>query len=46
MTCIDKEEVEFSFNYKNPGTNTMHAFFYYNISEFAGNLEGMLDEVT
>ena len=24
----------------------MHTFFYYNISEFAGNLEGMLDEGT
>ena len=24
----------------------MHTFFYSNISEFAGNLEGMLDEVT
>ena len=24
--------------------NTMHTFFYYNISEFAGNLEGILDE--
>ena len=24
----------------------MHTFFYSNISEFAGNLEGMLDEKT
>ena len=24
----------------------MHTFFYYNISEFAGSLEGMLDEGT
>ena len=24
----------------------MHTFFYSNIYEFAGNLEGMLDEVT
>ena len=24
----------------------MHTFFYYNISEFAGNLEGILYEVT
>ena len=26
--------------------NNMHTFFYYNISEFAGNLEGIIDEVT
>ena len=31
---------------KKPETNTMHTFFYFNISEFAGNLEGMLDEGT
>ena len=24
----------------------MHTLFYYNISEFAGNLEGILDEGT
>ena len=24
----------------------MHTFFYYNISEFCGNLEGILDEGT
>ena len=29
---------------KNPGNNTMHTFLNSNISEFAGNLEGMLDE--
>ena len=44
MTCNGKEEVEGYFNYKTPGTNTIHTFFYSNISEFAGNLEGMLDE--
>ena len=26
------------------GNNTMHTFFYSNISEFSVNLEGMLDE--
>ena len=31
---------------KKPGANTMHTFFYYNISEFAGNFEGMIDEGT
>ena len=46
MTCTDKEEVESSFNFKNPGTNNMHTFFYYNISKFANNLEVMLDEGT
>ena len=46
MTCNGKEEVEGYFNYKTPGTNTIHTFFYYNIYEFAGNFEGMLDEGT
>ena len=46
MTCTDKEEVEGSFNLKNYGTNTTHTFFYSNISEFDGNLEGMLYERT
>ena len=31
---------------RKPGTNTMHTFFYSNITEFSGNLEGMLDEGT
>ena len=44
MTCTNKEEVEGSFNLTKPGNNTIHAFFYSNISEFGGNLEGMLDE--
>ena len=35
VTCTNKEEFE---------DNTMHTFFYYNISEFGGNLEGILDE--
>ena len=42
MTSTDKEEVEGSFNLKNR-INNMHTFFYSNISDFAGNLEGMLD---
>ena len=44
MTCTNKEEVKGSFNWTKPGNNTMHTFFYSNISEFGGNLEGMLDE--
>ena len=44
MTCPNKEEVEGSFNLTKPGNNTMHTFFYNSISEFNGNLEGMLDE--
>ena len=31
---------------KNPRSNNMYTLFYSNVSEFAGNLEGMLDEVT
>ena len=27
-----------------PGNNTMHTFFYNNISEFGGDFEGILDE--
>ena len=44
MTCNDKEEVEGSFNGKKIGTNPMHTFFYSIVSDFADNLEGMLDE--
>ena len=44
MTCTDKDIVEASFKILKPGNNTMHTFFYSNISEFAGNLEGMLHE--
>ena len=44
MTWKNKEEVEGSFSLTKPGNNTMHTFFYNNISEFGGNLEGMLDE--
>ena len=38
MTYTDKEEVEGSFNIKTSIYNTMHTFFYSNISEFAVNL--------
>ena len=44
MTCTNEEKVEGSFNLTKPGNNTMHTFFYSNISEFGGNLEGMPDE--
>ena len=44
MACTNKEEVEDSFSLKKPVTNIMYTFFYSNISEFAGNLKGMLDE--
>ena len=44
MTWKNKVEVEGSFNSTKPGNNTMHTFLYNNISEFGGNLEGVLDE--
>ena len=46
MTSTDKDEVEGSFNFKTSKSINTHTFFYYNISEFAGNLEGMIDEGT
>ena len=46
MTSTDKEEVEGSFNLKKSIGNNMYTLFYYNISEFAGNLEGIIDEGT
>ena len=46
MTSTDKLEVEGSFNLKTSRNNTMHIFFYSNISEFDGNLQGMLNEGT
>ena len=46
MTYTDKDEVEGSFNLKTSRNNIMHTFFYSNISEFDGNLQGMLDEGT
>ena len=44
MSCTNKEEVEGSFNLTKHVNNTMHTFFYSSISEFGGNVEGMLDE--
>ena len=44
MTWKNKEEVKGSFNLTKPGNNNIHTFSYSNISEFAGNLEGILDE--
>ena len=44
MTCTDKDILEGYFNYKKNGNNTMHTFFYSDISEFARNLEVMIDE--
>ena len=44
MICTNKEEVEGTLNLTKPGNNTMHTLFYSSISEFSGNLEGMLDE--
>ena len=44
MTWTNKEEVEGHFKLTKTGNNTMHTFFNSNISEFGGNLEGMLDE--
>ena len=46
MTYTDKYYVEGSFNLRKPRSNNMHTFFYSNISEFSGNLEGILHEVT
>ena len=43
ITSTDKETVEGSLNSKKIRSNNMHTFFYYNISGFSGNLEGMLD---
>ena len=44
MTWTSKEEVEGSFNLTKPANNSMQTFFNSNISEFGGDLEGMLDE--
>ena len=46
MTSTDNEDVEGSLNLKTPRNNTMPTLFYYNISDFDGNLEIMLDEGT
>ena len=42
MTTTDKDDVEGSFNLKASRHNIMYTFFYSNISEFAGNLEGII----
>ena len=44
MTWTNKEKFECSFNLTKPGNNTMHTFLNNNISEFGGNLEGIMDE--
>ena len=46
MTNTDKEDVECPFNLKTTIHNTMYTFFYSNIFDFAGDLEGIIDEVT
>ena len=46
MTITDKYDVEGSFNLKTSRHDIMYNFLNSDISEFAGNLEGMLDEVT
>ena len=43
MTSTYKEEFEGSFNLKTSRDNTMHIFFYSNISEFPGNLQVILN---
>ena len=43
-TYTDKYEVEGYFNLKTSIDNIMYALFYSNISEFDGNLQGMIDE--
>ena len=43
MTSTDKDEVEDSFNLKRYRNNIMHTFIYSNISEFAENLQGIID---
>ena len=44
MTWTNEEVVEGSFNLTKPGNITMQTSFNNNISEFGGNLEGMMDE--
>ena len=44
MTTTDKYAVEESFNLKASRHNIMYTFFYSNVFEFYGNLQGMLDE--
>ena len=44
MTHTNKEEVEGSFNLKTSRNNTINTLFYSNIYEFAGNLQGIINE--
>ena len=46
MKSTNKDSVDGYFNLTTPIHNIMHNLFYYNISEFAGNLQGILDEGT
>ena len=46
MISTDKYEVEVSFNLKTPKKDIMHTFFYSDISEFAGSLQGIINEGT
>ena len=46
MTYTDKGYYWGSFNLKKVRSNHMHTFFYSDIYDFSGNLEGMLDEGT
>ena len=46
MTNMDREDVEGSLNLKTSRHNIMYTLFYSNISEFSGDLEGMINEGT
>ena len=46
MTSTNKYEVEGSFNSKTLKNNILHHLFYSNISEFAGNLQEIINEGT
>ena len=44
ITTTDKDAVEGSFSFKTYRHNIVYNFVYSNISEFAGNLQVILDE--
>ena len=44
FTTTDKYEVEGYFHLRTSMHNIMYTFFYANISEFRGGLEGVIDE--
>ena len=46
MTYTDKDYVKVPFNQKQSRSNNIHTFFHSNMSEFAGNLGGIIDEGT